>query len=324
MFGLKKLAFVTTGLFILVILWYPVKGFLAEFKQEEHPEPPITHTHEKPEEFVLFTMPKTGTHLMRPLLEYFTDKRSISYWNYEVDCPKRYLYDKNLMDLLLLLPNVVQAYWLHQPIPKDSFISVLDSLKDNDDFLVTHAPFSKEMESTLKERNCVVFFLLRDPRDWVVSVIRHPPISGVDIYGGPIGDPYFLTLDNSQKIDYILSGTSDYYSVADAYDKFLSWRNSSVCCSLCFEALLGPRGGRFSEQQQLVELRKIAKALQLDDVSDEMLVEAFNESFGVGTIFTKSKGSSWQDYFNEEQKDAFKETMGDLLIELGYEDDYNW
>jgi len=144
---IKKFVFPLFGLLIVALLWIFASAFIPESHQENPLEPS-----QGPDEFVLFTMPKTGTHLMRPLLEYMTEQNSMSYWSKEVDYPKSYLYDKNMTDLLLLLPNVVQAYWLHQPIPKNTFVSVLDHLHYCNDFLVTHAPFSTEMENTLKER----------------------------------------------------------------------------------------------------------------------------------------------------------------------------
>lgn len=317
----KKLTFVLAGLFALILIWSISNAFTG--KRQEDLTDPSSLSNEIPEEFVLFTMPKTGTHLMRPLLEYLTGKNTVSYWSKEIDFHKSYLYDKNMTDLLLLLPNVVQAYWLHQPIPKASFASVLDHLHYTDDILVTHAPFSNEMENSLKERNTIVFFLIRDPRDWVISVIKHPPVSGVDIYGSPAGDRHFQTLDFNQKIDYVIDGTPKYYSTLEVFNKFLGWRKSPVCCPLRFEALLGPRGGTYSEKEQIIELRKLANALHLD-VSDEYLLEAFDASFGKGTVFSKGKAAAWREYFTEEHKDHFKEVLGDLLIELGYENDYNW
>lgn len=314
MFSGKKLVFV---LCLLVLLGLFVWDFASESQQSQTP------TEAQPKEFVLFTMPKTGTHLLRPLLEYLTEKNSLSYWSSEVRCPKSYLYDKNMTNLFLRLPQVVHAYWLHQPIPTDTFVSVLDDLQFTEDFLVTHAPFSSEMETTLKERNAVVFFLIRDPRDWVISVIKHPPISGVDIYGGPIGDKYFTTLDMNHKIHYVIQGTQWYYSAREAFDKFSPWMNSPVCCPLRFEALLGPRGGTYTEKEQLLELRKIANALHLT-ISDELLLEAFTASFGKGTVFSKGKAGTWKEHFSEEHKNHFKEFFGDILIELGYEKDYNW
>lgn len=326
MFAIKKIfIFGLVGILFLFTFFWTSKQIGLESKQE-----PVLDSYEdedtEPEqlkEFVLFTMPKTGTHLMRPLLEHLTDKSSISYWSKEINCPKTYLYDKNLTNLLLLIPNVLQAYWLHQPVPTPYFVSALDYLQYTEDFLVTHAPYCPEMEAVLNERNAVVFFLIRDPRDWIISVIKHPPISGVDIYGGPIGDKEFLSLDMDQKIKYVIQGTPWYYSVIEVFDKFLPWMDSPNCCTLRFEALLGPKGGLYSEKEQIAELRKIANALQLD-VTDEMLLEAFNASFGKGSVFSKGKAGAWKDYFNEEHKALFKQLFGDVLIELGYEKDDNW
>lgn len=328
MFTVKKFAFGIFGLILIALVLIYSEKLLSDSKQEPFEDSSQSILYEQPEneqskEFVLFTMPKTGTHLMRPLLEYLTDKNSMSYWSPEVNCPKSYLYDKNMTSLFLLLPHVVQAYWLHQPIPTPSFISVLDNLRYTEDFLVTHAPYSLEMETILNERNSIVFFLIRDPRDWIISVIKHPPISGVDIYGGPKGDKYFESLDMNHKIHYVIQGTPWYYSTSEVFNKFLPWMKSPNCCALRFEALLGPQGGSYSEKDQIAELRKIANALQLD-ISDEMLLEAFQASFGKGTIFSKGKAGTWKDYFSQEHKDHFKELLGDVLIELGYENDDNW
>lgn len=283
----------------------------------------IQEDDEFPQEFVLFTMPKTGTHLMRPILEHLSEKSSISYWCPEINCAKSYLYDKNMTQLFLLIPRVLQAYWLHQPIPSDQFVSILDQLSYTDGFLVTHAPFSQEMEKVLAERNCVVFFLVRDPRDWVISVINHPPISGVDIYGGPLGDKYFSSLDLNHKIHYVIQGTPTYYSSAEVFDQFLPWIKSPICCLLRMEALLGPKGGVCTEEEQKQELRKIADALQLN-ISDEKMLEAFNSSFGKGTVFSKGKAKSWKDFFTDEHKNHFKEKMQHVLMDLGYEQDDHW
>lgn len=311
-------SFIKSLLLVFIILfctsaWIHKESILGSSSDEQ----------EKQQEFAIFSMPKTGTHLLRPLLENLTDKTSISYWSQEVECPKTYLYDKNLTDLLLLLPHVLQSYWLHQPIPKKTFVSILDNLDYSDEFLVTHAPFSVEMENTCKERHCVVFFLIRDPRDWVISVIKHPAISGIDIYGAPLGDTYFQSLDINQKITHIIKGTQWYYSCLEVYNKFIGWKDSPVCCPLRFEALLGANGGHL-EEEQLAELRKIPQALHLDSISDQDLLEAFQNSFGKGIVFVKGKAGSWKEYFTEEHKDLFKSLLGDLLIDLGYESDYNW
>lgn len=226
------------------------------------------------------------------------------------------------MVLSLSLPGVVQAYWLHQPIHKNCLASILNEMQENGDFLVTHAPYSLETEKLLQKRNSLVFFLIRDPRDWIISIIKHQPVTGVDIFGLPIGDRRFEDLTIDQKIHTILKGTPEYYSALEILNKFLPWRNSPVCCTLRFEALLGLRGG-FSEKDQLAELRKISNALHLD-LPDEILLDAYDESFGTGHTFLKGKAGTWKDHFTEDHKRLFKKELGAVLIELGYEKDDNW
>jgi len=277
----------------------------------------------QPREFVIFTMPKTGTHLLRPFLENLTNKISVAWWTDKVDHSKSYLYDKNMVNLLLLIPNSVQGYWLQTPMPNYSFTSIMNTVKEADDFLVSHVAFSSEMEKIMQERNCVVFFILRDPRDWVISVIHHPNKSGVDIFGSVNDNPDFQSLDMDDKIDYIIRGTKSYYSASEVFQRFLPWLESPVCCPLRFEALIGPRGGACSEKEHLTELRKITHALQLD-ISDEKLLEIFDEASAEKINLVKGKAGTWKEYFNDDHKDIFKDKFGDLLFKLRYESDDNW
>ena len=40
--------------------------------------------------------------------------------------------------------------------------------------------------------------------------------------------------------------------------------------------------------------------------------------------FRRGKIGSWRDHFTAEHKRTFKEVAGDLLIQLGYEQDFDW
>lgn len=281
----------------------------------------------RPPEFVLFTMPKTGTHLLRPFLEQLTHRKSIPFWSQEIKFPKEYLYDTSVVQALLAEPDHLQIYWLHRPTTKNAVISLLNSLKNHNAFLVTHAPFSPLMESLLAQRHTVVFFVVRDPRDWVVSVVDHPAVPGVDFFGDPLGDRTFVEMPRDKKIETVITGMNtnkgSFPSGEQVVSRFLPWKDSNRCCLLKFETLLGPRGGASSILEQLIELRKISDALNLD-VSDDLLLSAFENSFGKGTTFNKGKTGVWKTTFNEHHKALFKQHMGKILIALGYEQDDNW
>ena len=80
--------------------------------------------------------------------------------------------------------------------------------------------------------------------------------------------------------------------------------------------------GSCTKEEQIAEL-KIANALNLK-VTDKYLLRIFNESFGTGSTFRTGTTGNWKKYFSEEDKTLFKQLLGDVLIELGYEKDYNW
>ncbi len=98
---------------------------------------------------------------------------------------------------------------------------------------------------------------------------------------------------------------------------------SRNCRILSFEKLIGPSGGCCTEEEHLAELRKIARFLELE-ISDEKLLEVFSSVYGTGPTFRRAKTSVWRESFNEKIKDVFKKNVGDLLIELGYEESDEW
>jgi hypothetical protein len=86
---------------------------------------------------------------------------------------------------------------------------------------------------------------------------------------------------------------------------------------------MGAHGKAATDADALEEMRKIATTLKMD-LSDAYLERLYKKHLGKGWSFFKGKVGSWRDYFKEEHKAAVKEEVGDLLIELGYEKDYNW
>lgn len=275
------------------------------------------HSNEKTaQEFVSFTMPKTGTHLIDPLLERISGKKEV--WSGEF-FPKGYIRDEKVMNSLLAAPNVVPLHWLEVPVDIGFFNDVMDHLKAKGEFLVTHTGYSQQMEKIMKKRKCKVFFVIRDPRDLIVSIINHPNQPGLDIYV----QPWFRTAEVHKQINHIIIGTDWYNPLEAVYAKFLPWKDSPVGCALTYEKLIGPNGGACTKKEQLVELRKIVKALNVQMTNRELL-DIFDESFGTGWTFKGGTVGKWKQYFNEENKALFKKHLGKLLIELGYEKDDNW
>ena len=251
--------------------------------------------------FVLLTQPKTGTHLVEPILRELTGK--VPYSPREFIKKRSYGNTDTLNEMFLeegcLCPNrIVEEIWRKNG--------------DQGSFLLLHTPYSKEFENYLMKNQTVVFFVQRDPRDQIVSLLNHykkfgylnKEVEKID----SDDEQLFYMIRNHMKRNFLL---------------FKGWLNSPIVCVLDFSKLMGAHGGAATEEDAIGELRKIASVLGLN-LSDDELIEIYAKHFGKGEIFFKGKVGSWRDYFSERHKREAKRQVGPLLIELGYEKDRYW
>ena len=71
------------------------------------------------------------------------------------------------------------------------------------------------------------------------------------------------------------------------------------------------------------EIMNIARHIGIP-VNRKRALEIANQLFGGTATFRKGQIGAWKKEFTQEQKELFKEHAGQLLIDLGYEKDYNW
>lgn len=233
-----------------------------------------------PADFVLFTKPKTGTHLLIPILTELTE-RSV-YWGKEFTHPVAHLNQ------------------------------VWENSKQRKAFLHLHAGHSAEIEDYLAQRDCINFFIKRDPRDQIVSLLNH--YKYIHFNEAAVKE----IPSDDERLLHMIRGRLRAETL-----RFMGWLQSPICCVLDFSKLMGNLGGAATDADALEEMRKIAKALGMK-LSDTYLQRLYKKHLGKGWSFFKGKVGSWRDYFKEEHKAAVKEEIGDLLIELGYEKDLNW
>lgn len=259
-------------------------------------------------DFVLFTQPKSGTHLLIPILSELTGKEV--YWapEYTQTTPLH----KGGITPFLQDPNWFVFSLERDPWKKETMDTVWEVNASKGTFLHLHAPYSVNMESYLAERNYINFFIKRDPRDQIVSLLNH----------------YKYIHFNDKAVELIETDDERLLYMIRKYTKagtihHMNWLQSPLCCVLEFEKLMGESGGAATLEQALVEMRKIAAALETS-LSDQELLRIYNKHYGTGWNFFKGKVGAWKDYFNEEHKALIKEEIGDLLILLGYEKDLDW
>lgn len=175
-----------------------------------------------------------------------------------------------------------------------------------------------------------VIFISRDPRDQVVSfayfmkrycdlwIDGNLPIN--ELISKLIVDfSIYYTHHASAINDPVLK---DIGSVKNFYDLYKGWRNCLGVYATTFEKLVGAKGGG-SDSEQYQEIANIAGYLDLN--LDRLEIEMIQaDLFGGTNTFRLGQIGGWKKYFTHEDKEIFKQVAGQLLIDLGYEQDLNW
>jgi len=177
-----------------------------------------------------------------------------------------------------------------------------------------------DMFASDKWRSIVLY---RDPRDAIISQLHYIIdrnyhwLHTFDLKGLQ----RFKALPQEQQISFLIN-LSNGRDINWFSREALKWRDAPRILSICFEDLIGSKGGG-DDAQQRVALEQIGSWLGYN-MSEKQLTHVADNLFGDSKTFRSGQIGNWQNYFTEAHKVLFKQKMGDLLIDLGYEKDYNW
>lgn len=245
---------------------------------------------------VSISIPKSGTMLMSKLIGYLTGQTSKSRTGAWPARPlELYYVSAEDFEELTHLPR--HKFWW------------------------THLFYNAEYAQRLNRPEYACFFIYRDPRDQMVSFM---------FYMKQLGNGWPAAM--SKSYDEIIDNLIDTASLAGInppaggiralYESYLPWLNEPHVLAIRFEDIVGENGGG-SDEMQRKTIRDIAHHLGIT-LSDEALEEITKKLFGGTRTFRKGAIGSWRRYFKEEHKKKFKAVAGQLLIDLGYETDFNW
>ena len=111
--------------------------------------------------------------------------------------------------------------------------------------------------------------------------------------------------------------------VNEFYRAFMPWIKFKNFLVIRFEDLIGPKGGGSLETQSAT-VKAIANYLDIS-LTDKKIQYVIDTLFGGGgSAFRMGQIGSWKTTFNQRQKEEFKKVAGQLLIDLGYEKDFDW
>lgn len=198
-----------------------------------------------------------------------------------------------------------------------------DQNKKENEYYWHHHPFPDEYEKYLHDPDYLLIVCMRDLRDVCVSSVKHLTESE-DSW---VDREAFSQLSFEEKLMRTITDIN-VFSPRGIGPNFLRIMQEPNVYTMHFEDLVGPEGGGSAERQKKV-IREFAKLVKVC-LSEQRVTEIAENLFGkkatdeFSRTFDKGLIGRWKRVFAQEHKNAFKEHIGSLLIELGYEKDNDW
>ena len=247
------------------------------------------------------SFPKSGTHLLNQILLGFSKVAPfsrhipLSFAAYEGDTGRKRSEEEALAYLEMLRPlDVSAAHLLAMP--------------------------------RVVERVCsskfTPYFIYRDPRDVAVSHVFYI----ADMLPTHHHHAYYQTLRSfDERLRVSILGIPDadveFPDIGKRFSFYTEWLNHPEVLPVPFESLIEDRRealGKIADHF----LQRVGALPTPRDAIIHALESSIDPSRS--PTYRSGKTGEWRKYFKEEHKKIFKDVAGDLLIQLGYEKDYDW
>jgi hypothetical protein len=185
-----------------------------------------------------------------------------------------------------------------------------------------YLPAAPEYRDVLTQPGWVNYFILRDPRDMVISQVYY----ATEMYEQHRMRAYYLSLpDFNARLKVAIQGVNQEGAhlpdIRERFDRFLGWLDCPGVLAVKFEALIADREGSIHAILDHLEAAGCPIPLQRD-LAVQKVVEAIQPK--KSPTFRKGRSGEWRNLFTDEHKQLFKQVTGDLLTRLGYEKDCEW
>jgi hypothetical protein len=181
---------------------------------------------------------------------------------------------------------------------------------------------TKENASFLSKAGRVNYFIYRDPRDMLISQV----FFATDMHEGHGMHDFYKSLpDFGERLKVAITGIDrdglKMVSVKQRYDGVFQWLEQKNVMCIRFEDLINDRDVTLNAM--LDEVEKTGYKIPTPrEQALSVLVEAIQPK--KSHTFRSGKTGGWKTYFTDEHKILFQDVAGDLLVELGYEENNDW
>jgi hypothetical protein len=248
------------------------------------------------------SFPKSGTHLLTQVLQGFpnvgpaVDSGLPAVTTFIGETGRERTTGEILADLNRLLPGDVAYGHLHA---------------------------RSEVVKRLRQPDMAAYFILRDPRDVVVSHVHYV----TEMEPGHIHHEYYANTlkDFDQRLQVSILGLPGedipFPNIYQRFEPYLGWLKQPQVLCLRFEDFILDRENAIEQVYDHAVRRGFPSALPR-----EKAIQALADSIDPSRspTFRSGKVGSWQGQFSPQNKALFKEIAGNLLVRLGYEQDQNW
>jgi sulfotransferase 6B1 len=176
--------------------------------------------------------------------------------------------------------------------------------------------------SVLCQPGRVNYFIYRDPRDMLVSHVFY----ATDMHEGHGMHEHYQSLTNfDERLKVAITGIDRdelfMVDVRQRYEGVFAWLEQPAVMCVRFEDLLNQREKVLNAMLDQVEKTGYRIPTPREE-SIRILLETIQPK--KSKTFRSGKTGEWTKYFKDEHKTLFKETAGDLLVRLGYEQGNDW
>jgi len=187
-----------------------------------------------------------------------------------------------------------------------------------------HLFYDPQYAAALEAKNFVHFFIYRDPRDIVVSAshyLRHMN------RWHRLARRFRALGSEEEGIMLSIIGLGDEAqpgllpNVAERFANYVGWMNCPQTFAVKYEDLTGP--GRDAVLDGMIRFyaARSRRTVDVEQSRRDVLSQIAPEK---SHTYRAGKRGGWRDAFTPELKEAFKRVAGNLLIQLGYEQDFSW
>ncbi len=245
--------------------------------------------------FIMHIIPKCGTHFASKTMKLLAQKR--------VNYVGNYIYKVKTFNHKIYTPRFFEA-------------------------------FDAELEQNWLSQNMKIIAIFRDPRDALISHLFYMRSFARKNNVKPLRDFFtvcegFDDLSFDDQLTALITGLDDMESYLEFYKDRILWSFSPGALGVKYEDLLGENGNGTKELRKntLIAIANFINLELTESRLDTVLKHMYFQDKNLvqdQKVFVRATTGNWKKFMKPKHKQLFKERMGNLLVDLGYEENNDW